>query len=72
MGFETSHFDVDDVVTFFQSLDGSRKLLLSEVCTLGRLLLVMPATNAVSERSFSALKQVKTYDQQPVIPDLTI
>ena len=25
------------------------------------MLLVMPATNAVSERSFSALKRVKTY-----------
>ena len=36
-------------------------LLLSEICTLGKLMLVMPATNAVSERSFSALKRVKTY-----------
>ena len=26
-----------------------------------KILLVMPATNAVSERSFSALKRVKTY-----------
>ena len=36
-------------------------MLLSEVCALGKLILVMPATNAVSERSFSALKPVKTY-----------
>ena len=28
---------------------------------LAKLLLVMPATNAVSEKSFSALKRVKTY-----------
>ena len=36
--------------------------LLSENSTLGKLLLVMPATNAVSELgSFSALKRVKTY-----------
>ena len=34
---------------------------MSEICTLGKLMLVMPATNAVSERSFSALKRVKTY-----------
>ena len=26
-----------------------------------KILLVMPATNAISERSFSALKRVKTY-----------
>ena len=47
--------------TFFQSLGNARKLLLSEICTLGTLMFVMPATNAVSERSFSALKRVKTY-----------
>ena len=31
------------------------------LCVLGKLILVMPATNAVNERSFSALKRVKTY-----------
>ena len=41
---------------------GNRMKLLSENSTLGKLLLVMPATNAVSELgSFSALKRVKTY-----------
>ena len=34
--------------------------LLSDVCTVIKLILVMPATNAVSERSFSALRRVKT------------
>ena len=61
MGFDTLEFDVNDLVTFSRSLDGSRRKLLSEISTLGKLLLVMPATNAVSERSFSALKRVKTY-----------
>ena len=42
-------------------LDGPRRKVLSEISTLEKLLLVMPATNAVSERSFSALKRVKTY-----------
>ena len=32
-----------------------------EISTLGKLLLVMPATNAVVERWFSALRQGKTY-----------
>ena len=33
----------------------------SEVATILKLLMVMPATNAVSERTASALRQVKTY-----------
>ena len=61
MGFDTSAFDVNDLVTLLQSLDSFCRNLLSEISTLGKLLLVMPATNAVSERSFSALKQVKMY-----------
>ena len=61
MGFETSEFDVNDLVTFLQSLDSPRRKLLSDISSLGKLLLVMPATNAVKERSFSALKRVKTY-----------
>ena len=61
VGFDTSEFDVNDLVTFLQSLDSCRRKLLSEISSLGKLLLVMPATNAVSERSFSALKRVKTY-----------
>ncbi|KAL5479540.1 hypothetical protein EMCRGX_G023069 [Ephydatia muelleri] len=35
--------------------------LLSEVKKVLQLVLVMPATNATSERSFSALRRVKTY-----------
>ena len=38
-----------------------QKRFLPQVVVLAKLLLVMPATNAVSERSFSALKGVKTY-----------
>ena len=60
MGFDTSEFDVNDLVTL-QSLDSSSRKLLSEISILGKLLLVMAVTNAVSERSFSDLKRVKTY-----------
>ncbi len=35
--------------------------LSSEVCRLAHLILVMPSTNAVSERSFSSMKRLKTY-----------
>ena len=57
MGYDTSRFSVDDLISFFHSL----KLFQSENCTLDKLLLVMPATNAMSEWSYSALKRVKTY-----------
>ena len=36
---------------------------MSEVCKLASLVLVMPATNASSERFFSALQRVKSYLQ---------
>ena len=34
---------------------------MAEVCTVLKLILVMPASNAISERSFSALRRTKTY-----------
>ena len=58
---EPMGFDVNDLVTFLKSLDSSRRKLLSEISSLGKLLLIMPATNAVGERSFSTLKRVKMY-----------
>ena len=39
----------------------SQKMLLPEVTKLVKLLLVLPATNAVSERSFSAMNRIKMY-----------
>lgn len=36
-------------------------LLLTQVKKVIRLILVLPATNAISERSFSTLRRVKTY-----------
>ena len=53
---DTSRFNIADLLDFFQSLGNACKLLLSEICTLGKLMLVMAATNAISEHSFSALK----------------
>ena len=35
--------------------------LYSEVIKLLKIILVMPATNAISERSFSQLRRIKTY-----------
>ena len=48
------------IKSFLQNM-GNANILLSEVVAIVRLILVMPATNATSERSFSALRRVKTY-----------
>ena len=44
-----------------QSLSSAQRTLISTVCQVFQLLMVMPATNSTSERSFSALKRIKTY-----------
>ena len=46
---------------YFLSLSTSQLTLLLQVYRLLQLILVMPATNASSERSFSALRRIKTY-----------
>ena len=47
---------VSEVIQFIQDKVG----LFSDVATLLKLILVLPATNATSERSFSALKRIKS------------
>ena len=44
-----------------QDLSLPQRSLIDEVCLVFKLLLVMPATNCTSERSFSALRRIKTY-----------
>ena len=46
---------------YLQSLSSVQRSLLDQVCHVLILILVMLATNATSERSFSALRRVKTY-----------
>ena len=57
----TANIDVRDIVQHVCTLFLGMRMSITEVCTLVHLLLVMPATNAVSERSASALRKVKTY-----------
>ena len=54
-------YRLSDMVKLFKSLTPSQIELMSQVCKAFKLLLVMPATNAVSEHSFSALRRVKSY-----------
>ena len=53
--------DLKSILKYLQKLSQPERSLLSEVCTLASLILVMPATNAVSERSFSSLQHLKSY-----------
>ena len=52
------HLQFCDICKCFQSLSPAH---LSQVRLLVKLISLMPATNAVSERSASALRRVKTY-----------
>ena len=50
-----------DVRKLVKQLNRSVRGLIGEVVRLMRLMIVMPATNAVSERSFSAMRRLFTY-----------
>ena len=52
--------DVVDIKKYLQQLSPAEKALLSQVI-LVMLILVMPATNASSEGSLSAMQRVKSY-----------
>ena len=53
--------DLNSIIHYLQNLSQAERSLLSEVCTLASLILVMPATNAVSEHLFSSLRCLKSY-----------
>ena len=46
---------------YITGLSPATHIGISEVCILLKLILVIPATNAISERSASVLRRVKTY-----------
>ncbi|CAC5381633.1 unnamed protein product [Mytilus coruscus] len=50
-----------DIVKYVKSLSKGEKVWLNEVVKLIKLVLVMPATSATSERSFSSLRRMKSY-----------
>ena len=58
---EASCITIFDIKEYFQSLSSAQRDLFDQVCSVAKLVLVMPATNATSERSFSALRRVKSY-----------
>ena len=52
--------DLELIVTYLKSLNVTEKEYFSEVVKVVKLILVMPATNSTSERSFSALRRIKS------------
>lgn len=58
---ETNGRKIKGIVKYLLSLSSEERQLFSAVSKLLKLILVMPATNAVSERSFSALRRLKTW-----------
>ena len=51
---------LSQMIVLFQKPNTIMRMLLTEVIELVKLMLIMLATNAVSERSFSSLKRIKT------------
>ena len=54
-----SRMQLSEMIALFQKLDIIKRMLVAEVIKLVKIILVMPATNAVSKRSFSSLKELK-------------
>ncbi len=57
----TGEVSLSSIVAYLKGLSEPARSLFSQVIILVKLLLVLPATNASSERSFSALRRLKTY-----------
>ena len=49
------------VLSFLCDLPAGQRVFFKQACHIACLLIVMPATNAASERSFSVMRRIKTY-----------
>ena len=56
-----SSCNLKDAVSYLRTFSSAEQQVLSQVIKVVRLILVNPATNAISERSFSAMRRIKTY-----------
>ena len=66
---ENPSIQLPDIIKYFKTRSPAELALFSEIGTLLKLLLVMPATNAVSEWSFSALHRIKSYLRSTMTQD---
>ena len=56
-----SRMQLSGMIALFKKLDTIKRMLVAEVIKLVKLVLIMPATNAVSNSSSSLFKITKTY-----------
>ena len=59
-GRQNGKVSLEDIIKYLRNLNNAQKMFISQVTIVTKLLLVAPATNAVSERSCSALRRTKT------------
>lgn len=52
---------ISEMMALFQKVDIINRMLVALMIKLAKLILVVPAKNAVSEGSFLSLKRIKTY-----------
>ena len=57
----TQAVTLKEILTFVRNLSEGQRVFFSQVCLIISFIVVMPATNATSERSFSTMKRIKTY-----------
>ena len=60
-GRENGKVSLEDIIRYLRNLTNAQKMFMSQVIIVTNLLLVAPATNAVTERSCSALRKTKTW-----------
>ena len=65
--FLASTITISDCLAEIQSMTAVQRSFFSEVCSLIHLVLVMPATNTVSDRSLSAMRRLKTYLRRTMV-----
>ena len=58
--FVTGKLEFSQVISSMKNLSTEKRFLFSEVIKSIKIILIAPATNAISERSSSTLKRVKT------------
>ena len=57
-----SRIQISEMISLFQKLDTIKnRMLVEEVIKLVKWILMMPAANGISKKSFSSLKRIKTY-----------
>ena len=60
-GIDPSKIGFKESLNVMRNLSKPSRIIISEVYKLAKLIVVAPATNATSERSFSSMKRIKTY-----------